>query len=330
MQSPSSSLDRFSVPRRLLRLGLLGTLAVASTGAMAAPDYIVLPGDRAFPESITSTRDGTLYTGSFASGGIVRVRPNERPELWIQPGASNTASTFGVVADERSNTLWVCSNNLSALGINIPGSTPGSTLKGFDLNTGEVKVSATLAGDKTLCNDIAIGADGSAYVTNSLTPEILKLAPGAHTFSVWFTDPTLQPPTGAGLDGLAFGGDGNLYVDRYGPADLYRIDIKSGKASKLTKLQTSRPLVLADALRPLGRHAFLLIEGGGRLDRMTVEGDAARIETLKEGYSTPTGVTPVGDTAWVSEGQLSYLLDPAKRGQQPSLPFKLFAVPIPK
>jgi hypothetical protein len=45
---------------------------------------------------------------------------------------------------------------------------------------------------------------------------------------------------------------------------------------------------------------------------------------------TPTGVTPVGDIAWVSEGQLDYLFDPAKHGQRPRLPFRLFAVPLPK
>jgi hypothetical protein len=62
--------------------------------------------------------------------------------------------------------------------------------------------------------------------------------------------------------------------------------------------------VLADALRPLSPNVFLLIEGGGRLDTMTVKGDTADIVTLKDGYDTPTGVATVGTTAWVSEGQL--------------------------
>jgi hypothetical protein len=37
----------------------------------------------------------------------------------------------------------------------------------------------------------------------------------------------------------------------------------------------------------------------------------------------------VGKTAWVSEGQLSYLLDPALKGQKPSLPFQISSVPLP-
>jgi hypothetical protein len=47
-------------------------------------------------------------------------------------------------------------------------------------------------------------------------------------------------------------------------------------------------------------------------------------------YTTrPTGVAAVGKTAWVSEGQLSYLFDPALKGQKPSLPFQISAVALP-
>ena len=99
--------------------------------------------------------------------------------------------------------------------------------------------------------------------------------------------------------------------------------MKDGKAGKLTKLQASRKLVLADAMRPHGPNTFLLIEGGGRLDTMIVKGDSASISTLKDGYDTPTGVTAVAGTAWVSEGQLEYLFDPAKHDQKPHVPLEI-------
>jgi hypothetical protein len=94
-------------------------------------------------------------------------------------------------------------------------------------------------------------------------------------------------------------------VDTYGPAELFRVDVNDGKAGKVTKLHPSRSLVLADAIRPLGGNAFLLIEGGGRLDRMVVKGEDVAIETLKDGFDVPTGVAIVGKTAWVPVGQLS-------------------------
>jgi sugar lactone lactonase YvrE len=291
---------------------------LTSATTVLAQTPIALPGDRDFPESIAATPDGAIYAGSLGTGGVYRIAPGAKIATpWLKPGAFGTHSTFGVLADPKSNTLWVCSNDLSALGVTISGSDGVSALKGFDLKTGEGKVSAVLPGNPALCNDITIGPDGAAYVTNTLAPQILRLAPGATTLEVWFTDPALQPANGSGLDGLSFGPDGNLYVDRYTPGDLYRINVKSGKATGATRLSPSRPLVLTDAIRSYGKDRFLLIEGGGRLDRLTIRGDTALVETLRDGISIPTGVTSVGRTAWVSEGQLSYFFDPLQKDQKP-------------
>jgi hypothetical protein len=303
---------------------------LVAPSAFAVPASIDLPGNRVFPENLSSGNDGTLYVGSLGSGGILRIKPHSaKAELWIKPGAFGSRSIFGVLADERSNTLWVCSNDLSALGVVIPSTETGSALKGFDLKTGQGKVSAKLPGDHTLCNDIAIGPDGSAFVTNTAAPQILRLPPGGNQLEVWAGDPLLAPPAGgSGLDGIAFGSDGNLYVDTYTPGELFRVEVTGGKAGKVTKLKPSRALVLSDAIRPLGNNEFLIIEGAGRLDRMRIQGDQALIETLKDGYAVPTSVAIVGQTAWVSEGQLSYVFDPTKRAQTPNLPFRIYSVAL--
>lgn len=298
---------------------------------MAEPKIVTLPGDQAYPESVTSTQDGTLYVGGFATGGVLRVRPGAaQAEPWIKPGASGSRSTLGVLADEASGTLWVCSNDLSAMGVQSAGSDKGSALKGFDLKTGEGKISAALPGTRALCNDIAVGPDKSVYVTNSFAPQILRLRPGSNELEVCAQNPNFEPPqAGAGLDGLAFGSDGSLLVDTFTKGELFRVDVKDGAAGKVTKLQASRPTTLTDAIRPTEEgHAFLMIEGDGKVDRVTIAGDKALIDTLKGGFDGPTGVTQVGKIAWVSEGQLPYLLDPAKKGQGPKLPFKLHAVEL--
>lgn len=299
----------------------------------AAPASIALPGDHVFPESITSTPDGTLYVGSIGTGGIFRVpHGGQRVERWIKPGALGSRSIMGVLADERSGTLWACSNDLSAMGIgvSIPGEKTGSWLEGFDLKTGEGKISVKLPGKSAFCNDIAVSRDGSVYVTDSAAPDILKLSPDRKHLEIWATDPRFQPPVGGvGLDGIAFGSDGRLYVDTYTTGEFFRVGVTDGEPGEITRLQTSRHLVLADGLRPLGEDKFLLIEGGGRLDRAVVNGDTVTIQTIRDGFSTPTGVTLVDKkVAWVSEGQLPYLFDPRKRGQKPRLPFRIYAVPL--
>lgn len=302
-------------------------------GYMAEPakaQTIPLPSNQAYPESITAANDGTLYVGSFASGGVTRIDPRtSKAEAWIKPGAYGTRSTLGVLADDASNTLWVCSNDLSAAGVPGPSAAKGSALKGFDLKTGQGKVSAQFPGSRTLCNDMAVGPDKAVYVTNTRAPQILRLAPGSNKLEVWATSPAFEPPEkGGGLDGIAFGSDGNIYVNTFTKGELFRVKWNNGKAGEITRLQTSRPTSLTDALRPSNGGTFLMIEGTGSVDRVAIEGDRANIETLKQGFIGPTGVAQTGSTAWVSEGQLSYLLDPSKKGQSPNLPFKVYAVPL--
>jgi sugar lactone lactonase YvrE len=262
-----------SISRTRFLAALVGTLA--GTWALAAPKSIDLPSAQAYPESLSSTQDGTLYVGNLAEGGIWRIRPNGKPESWIKPGAFGSASILGVLVDEPSNSLWVCSDDLSTMGLKIPGAGPGSALIGFDLKTGAGKVRAQFAGEHNFCNDIAIGTDGSAYVTNSDTPQILRLPPGGKKLEVWFTEPSLAPAThdGTGIDGIAFGGDGNLYINTFDAGELYRVDVKDGKAGKLTKLKPSRKLAGTDGMRPTGPATFLLIEGNaGKVDSHNGQG----------------------------------------------------------
>jgi sugar lactone lactonase YvrE len=312
---------------RSLCAGLILPLAL-NPSSLRAQRPITLPGDRVFPENISSDKAGNIYVGNLGAGGVFRIKPNSTVvESWIAPGAYGSNGVLGVLADERSNTLWVCSNALKEVGIDIAGGDSISSLKGFDLKTGQGKISVPLPTTPSFCNDIAIGPDGSAFVSNSSSAEILRLAPNAKALEIWFSDPGLQPKDGTGLDGLAFGDDGSLYVDRYDPGDIYRIEVKGGKAGKATKLQTSRTLVNTDAIRPLGNNRFLLVEGGGRVDRMTIKGDSAIVETLKDGFDTPTGATRVGNVVWVSEAQFGFLFDPAKKGQKPA-PFRIYPVPL--
>lgn len=331
-RSPAPS--RRERPRRRVRGLTLAVVIAASvaTAARAAPDTIALPGGGAYPENLAAGSDGTLYVSSFVDGGVIRVPPGGGAgEVWIKPGTFGTRSTFGLLADDRTGTLWVCSNDLTALGVAGPGDAKGSAVKGFDLRTGAGKASARFPGERTICNDLALGPDGAIYATNTASPQILRLRPGSDELEVFATDPIFDAGPGqAGLDGIAFGADGNLYVTTFTKGELFRIAVADGAAGQITRLTTSRPLVLADGLQRMSDGTFLLVEGEGRLDRVTITGDTARIETLRDGIpGGPTGVARVGDTAWVSVGQLAVVLDPAKKGALPALPFQLTAIPLP-
>jgi hypothetical protein len=177
-----------------------------------------------------------------------------------------------------------------------------------------------------------VDGKGSVYVTDSANPTILKLSAGATTFDVFAQDSAFSPPQsgGAGLDGIAFGGDGNLYVTTYMAGELLRVEVKDGRAGRITKLSGNHHLHFPDALRTLGTNSFLLIEGSGRLDRVVIRGDAFTVTPIHDGFVTPTSVARIGTTAWVSEGQLAFFFDPSNRKLSPSLPFRIYAVPLRK
>jgi sugar lactone lactonase YvrE len=310
----------------------LASILVLTSRASAQTSEIALPGDRAYPESITAAPDGTLYVSSPAVGGVWRIKPQTgMVEEWIKPGAFGSRSTLGVLVDSKANILWVCSNDFSSAGIAGPSSVPGSFVKGFDLTSGEGKMSAELPGKATLCNDMVVGPDGSLFVTNSLAPQILKLKTGSNQLEVWLESPAFeQPPQGApGLDGIAFGGDGNLYANTFASGDFFRVEVKNGTAGKITKLKPSRALQFPDGLRSTGGQAFVMAEGGGSIDRVAVDGDDVEITTIKDGIAGPTSVAPVGQTVWVSEGQLPHLFEAAKSGP-PHLPFRVLGVSMNK
>lgn len=312
-------------------------LTVASVLALSSPSIaddlseIKLPGDHAYPESIAAAPDGMLYVSSPAVGGVWRIKPQSGAvEQWIKPGTFGTRSTLGVLVDTKANLLWVCSNDFSSAGIPGPSSEPGSFVKAFDLASGEGKVSAKLPGNATLCNDMVVSSDGSLFVTNSLAPQILKLSPGSDQLEVWLESPDFeQPPQGApGLDGIAFDGDGNLYVNTFASGGFFRVDVKDGAPGKVTKLEPSRPLKLPDGLRSTGGSTFIMAEGDGSADRVTVAGDRVEVETIKDGIAGPTSVALAGPTLWITEGQLPHIFEAAKNGP-PHLPFRIIAVPMP-
>ena len=67
-----------------------------------------------------------------------------------------------------------------------------------------------------------------------------------------------------------------------------------------------------------------MAEGGGTVDKISVDGDSVDIQTIKDGVAGPTSVALVGQTLWVAEDQLPHLFEPATSGP----PFKIISVPM--
>ena len=219
----------------------------------------------------------------------------------------------------------------SGAGIKIPGGT-ATSLKLFDLKTGEPRGSIATPGQATLCNDIVVASDGTAYITDSFAGHVLRLKPGAKEFEVWAHDPRWDVADKPELDGLAILPDGAIYANIFEGDGLYRIPVNSdGSPGKITKLQTSRPLYHSDGLRAFG-NKLIMVEGEtkGNLDLVTVDGDNANIETIKGGFDGPVSLAQVGDQIYVLDVPLRYLLGPEAKDKKAPPAFKASTVPAPK
>jgi hypothetical protein len=179
---------------------------------------------------------------------------------------------------------------------------------------------------------MAVDAKGSLYVTDSANPTILKVSPGATTFEVFAQDSAFSAPQsgGAGLDGIAFGSDGNLYVTTYAAGGLFRVEVKAGKAGRITALSGDHQLRFPDALRKLGDNSFLLVEGAGTLDRIVIKDIGFSVTPIYGNFSTPTSVALIGTAAWVTEGNTTFFFDASKKNLAPPLPFRIYAVSLGK
>jgi sugar lactone lactonase YvrE len=312
---------------RACSLAGLAALAVASVTHAAAPAEIVLPGERVFPESLTSSADGHVIFGSVGARTVFRAKPGAAmAEAWIQPGTDGAQGIFGVFADDKSNTLWACSGAFAAPGGPPP---PPSALHAFDLKTGAPKGRYPMPTAGGSCNDIAVGPDGTAYATDTPNMELLRLKKGASQLEVWVGNGAFGPKGGV-LDGIAVLGN-RVIVNTLLTSKFFSVPVRSdGTPGAVTEIKLDRAVERPDGMRSFGKDSLLVAEGGsgGRLSRVTLKGDAGTVSTIKEGYPDgPVSVTVVGETAYVLEGQLGALRAPADAKPKP---FRATAVAVGK
>lgn len=310
---------------------LPGTLLVLVAGCASQPvadagrGDILINGQGVHPESVTSDRSGALYTGSVP-GTIYRAGPKDTTAVpFITPSAENgLRSVYGVLADDRNGRLWACSVP-NSFGPRTPGPQAPTELVAFELRSGTLIGRWPFPAPGGTCNDIAIGNDGAAYATDTPGGRIVKLAKGGHALQVVVADDRLK-----GIDGLAFAGDGTLIINNVQRNELWRVALPvGGQPAALTLLNASRRMEGPDGLRAIGGNRFLQAEGtGGRITLVTINGNDARIDVLREGLDSSPGVTLVGRTVYAVEGKIQYLFNPQFRGKDPG-PFKAIAIPLP-
>jgi len=313
------------------------TAAVSAPLALAAlPQTITVDGEKVFPESMTSAADGSVFFGSIGNKMIYRAAPGaDKAVPFVQPGTDGIQSTFGVFVDNKSHTLYACSN---VLGGPPGGPPPPATVYAFDVKTGASKGHYPFATAGGFCNDIATLADGTVYATDTNNMQVEVLKKGAESFAVWAGADGSLGKKGGVVDGISVLGH-RVIVNELAASKLFSIEIgKDGTAGAPVEITLDRPISRPDGMRTFGKSAVLIIEGGdgGKLEKVTFDGNNGKVELIKQGYPDgPVAVAVVGTTAYVCESQMSAMGGRGRPGAPAAAPpvlkpFKATAVEVGK
>src|SRR5690606_33044901 len=108
---------------------------------------------------------GRFFATGLMSGTVTQVDAESGTERPLYTPTGQPQQLSGAKVDEANRRLWVCGSEIQNMrgGVYVFDVDTGAQLASFEL---------TRAG---ICNDVALAADGVAYVTDSFQPVIYRV-----------------------------------------------------------------------------------------------------------------------------------------------------------
>lgn len=196
------------------------------------PERINFVAERQYPEGIaySAQLDKFLIT-SIPLGKIGTVSLDGRyADLLTAPEL-----VAGIGMKVAGNRVFVCNSDQGRSIRSTPATTRQlAELLVFNLTTGQLERRTDLddllpAADPNFANDVTLAPDGTAYVTDSFSPVIYKVAPDG-TASILLRDNVNFASPGFGLNGIVYHPNGFLIVANAGQRKLFKVDLQNGNA----------------------------------------------------------------------------------------------------
>lgn len=290
--------------RTTIRLALAAALALPAglapaSGAVAhggRPAAYTLPGDPTGDGSKYEgigfdRRTGAFYVSETTGGEISRgdVRePVARP--WLPGnGADGRWTARGVEVDEQGRVFVAGGPNA----LDHPGA---PDLWAYD-RAGRLLAALRTGAAGAFLNDVAIGADGAAYVTDSTAPRIFRVARdgGRWTVRTWLdATGTIDTAPGFNLGGIVVFRDA-LLVAQGNLGRLWRVDLAT---RAVTRVDLGGPdLTNADGLVLRGRELTAIRNFSPALTTVRLDGDGATARPVADRPTDPDRVLTTGEIA---------------------------------
>ena len=259
---------------------------------------------------------------SSLTGELVKFTPDSIDPVVIVPAANGPGLIANVLVDDGTSTLWACGNTFQNPAT-FEG--PSATLIAYDFS-GNKQKSYPFPGPQpgsSLCEDIAVDAKHDVYVTDPFTGSVFVLASGASSLVSFTTNAALAPNSKSaapntppfGAHGITYDGTGNLYVSNFYNSTLSRIPINADGSAGTLVAETVTPfygnpetLHMLDSTHMLG--VLDTWSKGGDLVKLTLTSpDTWTVAVLKNNLAGPTGAVVSHGSYWVTEGQVSQIVD---------------------
>ncbi|NUO53246.1 MAG: hypothetical protein HOV80_30735 [Polyangiaceae bacterium] len=207
----------------------------SGTGGEAPASFLeTYPLDAQFPESGTyDADDHVFYVGSLADGSIHRIdAATGAEETFFEPSEPGAWWTLGMTVDPTTRRLWVCAmEDLSDSGAD-PAYDGYVWL--FDLETGtrEEVFPLSSAYPEGTCTDVAVAADGTAYVTDRDFGNVYAVH-AEYGPSLFSSDSDLEASIVGQNAAVVLPDQSALIIAIYLPSRLVRVDLSDGTATDI-------------------------------------------------------------------------------------------------
>ncbi|MGE3251967.1 MAG: SMP-30/gluconolactonase/LRE family protein, partial [Hyphomonadaceae bacterium] len=207
------------------------------TRAFTIADPLLIPEGIAYDEAT-----GDFYVSSTYQRRIVRVTPDGAAHDFTPRGDGALYGGLGMQVDAERRRLWVAHATAGAgMPIENDASEGRSGLALYDLDSGQLVANLAVADDAPhFLNDLDLAADGSVYVTDTLSSTIYRAGPDAAAL-----EPFATLPGGATGNGVSFSEDERTLYVADARVGVYTIDMATRTAHPLIQLA---PAVGADGL----------------------------------------------------------------------------------
>jgi sugar lactone lactonase YvrE len=304
------------IRRAAFAIGLLGLLPGCSkddepvTPTVTNPSQISVPQAALSPEGVQYDEINKRFiVSSRTKGFISTVRDDSTfAQLADDP---RLISTIGVNLDAGRNRVLVA---MSDNGVNTARTTAATLRKRaalaiFNATSGALLNYVDLGGltaaatyPNHFANDIAVDAQGNAYVTDSNAPIIYKVDPQG-VASVFLANAQFDAGTAFGLNGIVYHPDGYLLVAKANTGTLFKVPIANPTSFTTVANAAGLTLTGADGLLLTDPQTLLLVSGSQstvyRLSSTDAWATVRSTGTFATGAVSPTTITKRGTDAYV-------------------------------